>query len=86
MTHPFMTAVAEGLAERRAVPLHISFPPFPATERCSRRPDRPALARPAPALQTSKMADSGLSAMEPNPVDSGHRWFTIPRWFLHDWP
>ena len=64
MTYPFMTAVAEGLAERRVVPLHISFPPFPATERCSRRPDRPALARSAPALQTSKMAGSGLSASE----------------------
>ncbi|WP_428394410.1 alpha/beta family hydrolase [Lichenicoccus sp.] len=42
MTHPFMTAVADGLAERGVATLRYQ---FPAMERGSTRPDRPALAQ-----------------------------------------
>jgi predicted alpha/beta-hydrolase family hydrolase len=41
MTHPFMTAVADGLAERRVATLRYQ---FPYMERGSKRPDRPAVA------------------------------------------
>lgn len=42
MAHPFMAAVAEGLAGRGIATLRY---PFPSMERGSRRPDAPALAR-----------------------------------------
>ncbi len=42
MRHPFMTAVADGLAGRGVATLRYQ---FPAMERGSRRPDRPALAQ-----------------------------------------
>lgn len=42
MTHPFMAAVATGLAERRIGSLRYQ---FPYMERGSRRPDSPALAQ-----------------------------------------
>src|SRR6202167_578998 len=41
MTHPFMTAVAEGLHEREMATLRYQ---FPYMEKGSKRPDRPALA------------------------------------------
>jgi predicted alpha/beta-hydrolase family hydrolase len=41
MTHPFMTAVADGLADRRIATLRYQ---FPYMEAGSKRPDRPALA------------------------------------------
>ncbi len=41
MNHPFMAAVAEGLAARGVVTLRYQ---FPSMERGSRRPDRPAVA------------------------------------------
>ena len=41
MTHPFMTAVADGLAARRIATLRYQFPYMQAG---SKRPDRPALA------------------------------------------
>ena len=41
MTHPFLTAVAEGLAERGVATLRYQ---FPYMEKGSRHPDRPALA------------------------------------------
>jgi predicted alpha/beta-hydrolase family hydrolase len=41
MTHPFMTAVAEGLFARRMATLRYQ---FPYMEHASKRPDRPALA------------------------------------------
>ncbi len=44
MTHPFMTAVAEGLAERGVATLRYQFPDM---ERGSKRPDPPALAHAA---------------------------------------
>jgi predicted alpha/beta-hydrolase family hydrolase len=42
MTHPFMAAVADGLAERRVASLRYQ---FPSMERGSKRPDKPALAQ-----------------------------------------
>ncbi|RYJ02649.1 MAG: alpha/beta hydrolase [Acetobacteraceae bacterium] len=42
MTHPFMAAVADGLAERRVATLRYQ---FPSMERGSKRPDKPALAQ-----------------------------------------
>jgi predicted alpha/beta-hydrolase family hydrolase len=44
MTHGFMTAVADGLAERGVATLRFQ---FPYMENGSKRPDRPALARAA---------------------------------------
>ena len=44
MTHPFMTAVAEGLHARRVATLRYQ---FPYMEHGSKRPDRPALAHAA---------------------------------------
>jgi uncharacterized protein len=44
MTHPFMTAVAEGLAERSVATLRFQ---FPSMEAGSKRPDRPPLAQAA---------------------------------------
>jgi hypothetical protein len=41
MTHPFMAAVAQGLAERRVATLRYQ---FPAMEDGSKRPDKPPLA------------------------------------------
>ncbi len=41
MNHPFMTAVAEGLADRKIATLRYQ---FPFMEQGSKRPDRPALA------------------------------------------
>lgn len=41
MTHPFLAAVAEGLAERRIATLRFQ---FPSMEHGSKRPDAPALA------------------------------------------
>lgn len=42
MTHPFMAAVADGLAERQVATLRYQ---FPSMERGSKRPDKPALAQ-----------------------------------------
>ncbi len=42
MTHPFLTAIATGLAERRIATLRYQ---FPYMEQGSRRPDPPALAQ-----------------------------------------
>jgi uncharacterized protein len=42
MTHPFMTAVAEGLGDRRIATLRYE---FPYMQQGSRRPDRPAVAQ-----------------------------------------
>jgi len=42
MTHPFMTAVAEGLADRNIATLRYQ---FPYMEQGSKRPDRPAVAQ-----------------------------------------
>ena len=42
MTHPFMTAIAEGLAERGIATLHYQ---FPYMEQGSKRPDAPKLAQ-----------------------------------------
>ncbi len=44
MTHPFMTAVAEGLAERNIAALRYQ---FPSMERGGKRPDPPKLAQAA---------------------------------------
>jgi predicted alpha/beta-hydrolase family hydrolase len=42
MTHPFLTAAADGLAERRVATLRYQ---FPYMERGSKRPDAPAVAQ-----------------------------------------
>src|SRR5438067_12766495 len=42
MTHPFMAAIADGLAERSIATLRFQ---FPYMERRSRRPDSPQLAQ-----------------------------------------
>src|SRR5262249_60669236 len=42
MTHPFMAAVAEGLASRGVAPLRYQ---FPYMERGAKRPDPPAVAQ-----------------------------------------
>ena len=42
MTHPFKAAVADGLGQRKVATLRYQ---FPAMERGSKRPDRPALAQ-----------------------------------------
>ena len=53
MTHPFMTALADGLAERRVATMRYQ---FPYIERGSKRPDRPALAQ---ATVRAAVAEAG---------------------------
>src|SRR2546427_11576719 len=56
MTHPFMTAIATGLAERGIATLRYQ---FPYMERGSRRPDAPKLAHAAvraAGLEASRLA------------------------------
>jgi predicted alpha/beta-hydrolase family hydrolase len=56
MTHPFMTAMAEGLAERGIATLRYQ---FPYMERGSKRPDAPALAQAtvrAAVAETTRLA------------------------------
>ncbi len=57
MTHPFMEAVAEGLAGRGITSLRFQ---FPYMESGSRRPDRPALAHATIRAAVAKVADLGL--------------------------
>ena len=53
MTHPFLTALAEGLAERGVAMLRYQ---FPYMEKGSKNPDRPALAW-ATVRAAAKVAD-----------------------------
>jgi predicted alpha/beta-hydrolase family hydrolase len=53
MSHPFMEAVAQGLAERKIATLRYQ---FPYMESGSRRPDRPALAQATVAAAVRKAA------------------------------
>lgn len=59
MTHPFMTAVADGLAERRLGTLRYQ---FPFMEQGSRRPDRGPLAQ---ATVRAAVAAASLAASVP---------------------
>ena len=63
MNHPFMTAVAEGLADRKIATLRYQ---FPYMEQGSKRPDRPALAhttvRAAVARATELLPSTALFA------------------------
>ena len=54
MTHPFMAAVADGLAERGIASLRFQ---FPSMERGSRRPDSPRLAQAAVRAAVARAAE-----------------------------
>ncbi len=54
MTHPFMTAIAEGLAERRVATLRYQ---FPFAENGSKRPDPPPVAHAAVRAAVAAAAD-----------------------------
>jgi uncharacterized protein len=68
MTHPFMTAVAEGLARRRIATLRYQ---FPYMERGSKRPDAPG-----PARATVRAAVAQASSLLPElPLFAGGKSF-----------
>jgi predicted alpha/beta-hydrolase family hydrolase len=68
MTHPFMVAVAEGLAERRIATLRYQ---FPYMERGSKRPDAPG-----PARATVRAAVAQASSRLPElPLFAGGKSF-----------
>lgn len=68
MTHPFMIAVADGLAERRIATLRYQ---FPYMEQGSRRPDGPALAH-----ATVRMAIKTAGRLAPSlPLIAGGKSF-----------
>jgi len=68
MTHPFMAAVAEGLAERSVATLRYQ---FPYMERGSRRPDSPKLAQ---ATVRAAVAEAGRR-LEGMPLVAGGKSF-----------
>ena len=68
MTHPFMAAVANGLAERNIATLRYQ---FPYMEQGSKRPDRPALAH-----ATVRAAVATAARLTPNlPLIAGGKSF-----------
>lgn len=67
MTHPFMKAVAEGLAERRIATLRYQ---FPSMERGSKRPDPPVLAQ-----RTVRVAVRAAQAATSLPLIAGGKSF-----------
>jgi uncharacterized protein len=82
MTHPFMAAVAKGLAEREVATLRYQ---FPYMEQGSRRPDPPKLAHAAVRAAVAQAARSlpGVPAGKPSSERAQHlRDVKIPMLFL----
>jgi len=71
MAHPFMVAIADGLAERGIATLRYQ---FPYMEEGSKRPDGPKVAQAtvrAAVLEASRLVQSLRFLQEANPLAAG---------------